>query len=40
MTHLQEANAIDATHHDDHIWLADGPDATTFGRVPLPMLHQ
>ncbi len=32
--YLQQANAIDATHHDDHIWLADGPDATTFGRGP------
>ena len=29
--YLQQANAVNALHQDDHIWLADGPDATTFG---------
>ena len=32
--YLQQANAVNALHQDDHIWLADGPDATTFGLAP------
>jgi len=32
--YLQQANAVNALHQDDHVWLADGPDATTFGLAP------
>jgi len=32
--YLQAPNSYEATHEDDHIWLADGPDATTFGLAP------
>ncbi len=32
--YLQQANAIAATEQDAHIWLADGPDATTYGLAP------
>ena len=32
--YLQQANAVNALHQDNHIWLADGPDATTFGLAP------
>ena len=32
--YLQQANAANALHQDDHIWLADGPDATIFGLAP------
>jgi hypothetical protein len=32
--YLQQANAVNSLHQDDHIWLADGPDATTYGLAP------
>lgn len=32
--YLTQANAVNALHQEDHIWLADGPDATTFGLAP------
>ena len=32
--YLQQANAVNSLHQDDHIWLADGPDATTWGLAP------
>lgn len=31
---MQQANAVNSLHQDDHIWLADGPDATTWGLAP------
>jgi uncharacterized protein len=32
--YLQQPNSVSALIQDDHIWLADGPDATTFGLAP------
>jgi len=32
--YLHQPNAVNALHQDEHIWLADGPDATTFGLAP------
>jgi hypothetical protein len=32
--YLHQPNAISALHLEDHIWLADGPDAVTFGVAP------
>ena len=26
--YLQQVNAMNSTHSDDHIWATDGPDAT------------
>ena len=32
--YLQQANAVNALHQEEHVWLADGPDATTYGLAP------